>query len=247
VRVRVLLLVLLVLATVAPASAGAPRRSGLVVWPARATLTVGSAATFHVANHTGATVALSVRAMGLALDLRGAPRLVRSSAGTGLVSVPTARVVVRPGAVGSVVVRVAAGSGLGSGDRPALVLLTARSAGGAGIGVQVRVGVPVEVRVPGVVRRGLVLGPLRAHGRRLELAVRNGGNVTERLGRGSVVIEVRRGARRLATLQPRLRDLFPHARGVVEYRLPAALHGRARLVVRAAVPASGRRGFSVTL
>ena len=244
---RVVLLALLALATVAPASAGAPRRSGLVVWPARATLTAGSAATLHVANHTGATLALSVRTVGLVLDLRGAPRLVRSSAGTALVSVPTARIVVRPGAVGSVVVRIGAGRGLASGDRPALVLLTARSGGGAGIGVQVRVGVPVEVRVPGVVRRRLVLGPLRVHGRRLELAVRNGGNVTERLGRGSIVVEVRRGARRLATLQPRLRDLFPHARGVVEYRLPAALHGRARLLVRAVVPASGRRAFSVAL
>ena len=244
---RVVLLALFLLATVAPASAGAPRRSGLVVWPARATLTAGSAATLHVANHTGATLALSVRTVGLVLDLRGAPRLVRSSAGTALVSVPTARVVVRPGAVGSVVVRIGAGRGLASGDRPALVLLTARSGGGAGIGVQVRVGVPVEVRVPGVVRRRLVLGPLRVHGRRLELAVRNGGNVTERLGRGSIVVEVRRGARRLATLQPRPRDLFPHARGVVEYRLPAALHGRARLLVRAVVPASGRWAFSVAL
>ena len=244
---RVLLLVLLALATVAPASAGAPRRSGLVVWPARATVTAGSSAILHVANHTRATVALSVRAMGLALDLRGAPRLVRSSAGTALVSVRAARVVVRPGAVGSIGVRVAPGRGLGSGDRPALVLLAARSAGGAGIGVQVRIGVPIEVRVPGVIRRRLVLGSLRVHGRRLELVVRNGGNVTERLARGSVVVEVWRGVRRLATLQPRPRDLFPQARGLAEFRLPASLHGRARVVVRAFVPASGRRGFSVAL
>ena len=244
---RVLLLVLLGLATVAPASAGAPRRSGLVVWPARATVTAGSSAILHFANHTRATVALSVRAMGLALDLRGAPRLVRSSAGTALVSVRTARVVVRPGAVGSIGVRVAPGRGLGSGDRPALVLLAARSAGGAGIGVQVRIGVPIEVRVPGVIRRRLALGPLRVHGRRLELVVRNGGNVTERLARGSVVVEVWRGVRRLATLQPRPRDLFPQARGLAEFRLPAALHGRARVVVRVFVPASGRRGFSVAL
>jgi hypothetical protein len=245
---RVLLLVLLALATVAPASsAGAPRRSGLVVWPARATLNAGSSATLHVANHTGATVALSVHAMGLALDVRGAPRLVRSSAGTALVSLPTVHVVVRPGGVGSVGVRVAPGRGLGSGDRPALVLLTARSAGGAGVGVQVRIGIPIEVRVPGVIRRRLVLGPLRVRGRRLELVVGNGGNVTERLARGSVVVEVWRGVRRLATLQPRPRDLFPRARGLAEYRLPAALHGRVRAVVRAFVPATGRRGFSVAL
>ena len=110
---RLLLLTLLALVTVAPASAGAPRRSGLVVWPARATLTAGSTATLHVANHTRVSVALSIRRMGLALDLRGAPRLVRSSAGTALVSVRTARVVVRPGGMGSVGLRVAAGRGHG--------------------------------------------------------------------------------------------------------------------------------------
>jgi hypothetical protein len=244
---RVLLILLLALATVAPASAGAPRRSGLVVWPARTTLIAGSSATIHVANHTRATVALSVHTMGLVLDLRGAPRLARSSAGTALVSVRAPRVVVGPGGVGSVGVRAAAGRGLTSGDRPALVLLSARSSGGAGVGVQVRIGVPIEVRVPGTIRRRLLLGPLRVRGRRLELVVRNGGNVTERLARGSVVIEVWRGGRRLATLQPRPRDLFPHARGLAEYRLPASLHGRARLLVRPVVPTSGRRAFSVAL
>lgn len=244
---RALLLVLLALATVAPASAGAPRRSGLVVWPARATLVAGSATTLHVANNTRAPVSVAVRPMGLALDLRGAPRLVRSSAGTPLVSVRTVRVLVGPGAVGSIAVRVSAGRGLAPGDRPALVLLTARSAGGAGIGVRVRIGVPVEVRVPGAVRRRLELGALHVRGRRLELDVQNSGNVAERLGRGSVVVEVWRGSRRLVTLQPRPRDLFPRARGVVEYRVPKRLHGKARLVARVTVPATGRRVFPVAL
>lgn len=244
---RTLLIVLLSLATVAPASAGAPRRAGLVVWPARATLTAGSAATLHIANHTRASISVAVRAMGLALDLRGSPRLVRASAGTRLVEVRTRRVLVAAGAVGSVALRVATARGLAPGDRPALVLLTARSAGGAGIGVRVRIGVPVEVRVDGVVRRRLELGSLHVRGRRLELVVRNGGNVAERLGRGSVVVELWRGPRRLATLQPRARDLFPHGRGLVEYRIPERLHGRMRAIARAGVPIGGRRGFSVAL
>ena len=244
---RVVLLVLLAAATVAPASAGAPRRSGLAVWPARATLVAGSATTLRIANRTRSSVSVAVRALGLTLDLHGSPRLVRASAGTSLVSVRTAHVVVAPGAVGSVGVRVSAGRGLPPGDRPALVLLTARSAGGAGIGVRVRIGVPVEVRVPGLVRRRLVLGALRVRGRRLELAVRNSGNVTERLGRDSVVVEVWRGSRRLATLQPRPRDLFPRARGVVEYRVPKRIHGRARVRARVSVPTTGRRAFSVAL
>jgi hypothetical protein len=154
---------------------------------------------------------------------------------------------VPPSAVGSVGVRVSAGRGLAPGDRPALVLLTARSAGGAGIGVRVRIGVPVEVRVPGVVRRRLELGALHVRGRRLELVVRNSGNVAERLGRGSVVVEVWRGSRRLASLQPRTRDLFPRARGLVEYRVPTQLHGRARLIARVTVPTTGRRAFSIAL
>jgi hypothetical protein len=238
--------VVVALATVAPASAGAPRRGGLVVWPARATLTAGSTATLHIANHTRSGVSVAVRTMGLALDLRGAPRLVRASAGTQLVSVRTRRVVVLSGAVGSIVVRVSAPRRLVPGDRPALILLTARSAGGAGIGVQVRIGVPVEVRVPGPMRRRLVLGPLHVHGRRLELLVGNTGNVAERLGRGSVVVEVWRARRRLTTLQPRPRDLFPHSRGLVEFRVPNGLHGRVRVIARAGGVASGRRGLWVT-
>lgn len=244
---RVLLLGLLAAATAVPASAGAARRGGLVVWPARATLIAGSTATLHVANHTRASVSLSVRTVGLALDLRGAPRLVRRSAGTALVSVRATRVVVAAGGVGSVVVRVSAGRGLSPGDRPALVLLSARSGGGAGVGVQVRIGVPVEVRIPGPIRRHLELGALHVRGRRLELAVRNGGTIDERLGRDSVVVEVWRGSRRLATLRPLPRDLFPHARGLVEYRLPTRLRGRMRMVARVIGQAGGRRAFSVAL
>lgn len=242
---RVPLLVLVVLTVVAPASAGAPRRSGLVVWPARATVTAGSGATLHIANHTRAQVSVVVHRMGLALDLRGAPRLIRSSAGTQLVVVRNRRVVVAPGGVGSVRVRVSGTRGLAAGDRPALVLLTARSGGGAGIGVQVRIGVPLEVRVPGALRRRLRIGLLHVHGRRLELAVRNTGNVAERLSRSSVVVEVWRGSRRLATLQPRPRDVLPHARALVEYHVPRGLRGRMWLVARAVIPGTGRRGFSV--
>lgn len=242
---RVLFLTLLALATVAPASAGAPRRAGLAVWPARATLTAGGTATLHVANHTRATLAVAARAIGLALDVRGAPRLVRSSAGTPLVALRTARVVIPPGGVGSIGIRVSAARGLAPGDRPALVLLSARGGGGTGIGVQVRIGVPVEVRVPGAVRRRLELGLLHVRSRRLELVVRNTGNVAERLGRGSVVVEVWRGTRRLATLQPHARDLFPRARGIVQYRLPTGLHGRVRLIARTVIPTDRRRSFSV--
>lgn len=231
------------LATVAPASAGAPRRGGLVVWPARTTIAVGTTGTVHIANHTRRPVSVLVRTIGLTLDLRGTPRLVPSSAGTGLLIVRRRRVVVAAGANGAVGVRARGRRDLAPGDRPALVLLTARSAGGAGIGVQVRIGVPVEVRVPGAVRRRLELGALHVRGRRLELLVRNRGNVDERLDRGSVVVELWRGRRRLATLQPRARDLLPHSRGLVEFRVPKPVHGRVRAVARVYRPSGGRRSF----
>jgi hypothetical protein len=238
---------LLGLAAAAPASAGAPRRAGLVVWPARTTVVAGTATTLHVANHTRASVSLVVRAVGLALDLRGAPHVVGASAGTRSLVVGTRRLDVAAGRVGRLVVRARTIVGQAPGDRPALVLFSARSGGGAGIGVQVRIGVPVEVRVPGLVRRRLELGVLRVRGRRIELVVRNRGTLTERLAGGSVVVEVWRGKRRIATLQPRARDLFPNARGIVEYRVPVRMHGVVRVVARAALPATGRRAFSVAL
>jgi hypothetical protein len=240
-----LLIGLIGLATVAPASAGAPRRAGLVVWPARTTVVAGTGATLHVANHTHASVSLTVRVVGLALDLRGAPRVVAASAGTRSLVVNARRLVVRAGAVGTVRVRARAAAGESPGDRPALVLLSARSGGGAGIGVQVRIGIPVEVRLPGLVRRRLELGALHVRGRRLELTVRNVGNLAERLARGVVVAEVWRGRHQLATLQPKARDLLPGARGVVEFPFSRQLHGRARLVVRALGIGGGRRAFSV--
>jgi hypothetical protein len=235
------------LVAAAPASAGAPRRAGLVVWPARATLAAGTATSLHVANHTRSAVSLSLQTVGLALDLRGAPRVVRASAGTSMIALGRRRIVIAAGAVGTVVVHARRGRSLPAGDRPALVLVIARSAGGAGIGVQVRVGVPVEVRVPGLVRRRLVLGALHVHRRRIELRVRNAGNVDERIDGAALIVEVWRASRRLAVLRPRSRDLLPHARGILELRVPKPLHGRVRILVRPVRPAGAKRSYSTVL
>jgi hypothetical protein len=242
---RSLLLLALVLAAVAPASAGAPRRAGLVVWPARTTLAAGTATSLHVANHTRHSMSLTVRALGLALDLRGAPRVIRSSAGTSLIAIGRQQVAVAAGRVEVVRVRARAAHGSAAGDRPALVLVTARSAGGAGIGVQVRIGVPVEVRVPGAVHRQLQVGSLHVRRRLLELLVLNRGNVDERVDRGAVLVELWRASRRLATLHPRPRDLLPHARGLLEFRVPKQFQGHLRLVARVVRPTDTRRSFLV--
>jgi hypothetical protein len=101
--------------------------------------------------------------------------------------------------------------------------------------------------VPGAIHRRVELGALHVRGRRLELRVRNEGNVDERLGRNVLVADVWRGGRRLARLQPRARDLLPHARGVVEFRLPRSLRGRVRIVARISLPPVGRRSFMVAV
>jgi hypothetical protein len=199
----------------------------------------------HVANHTRRSVVLTMRTVGLALDLRGAPRVVRSSAGTGLLALRRHRIVVAPGGVGTVFVRTHRANGVPPGDRPALVLLAARSGGGGGIGVQVRIGVPIEVRVPGAIRRRLELAAVRVRGRRLDVLVRNRGNVDERVDRGAVIVEVWRATRRLTTTAARARDVLPHTRGLFEFRLPKSLHGRARVVVRLMRPTTARRSFLV--
>ena len=212
---RALLLVAASPSRGAPASAGAPRRSGLIVWPARATVVAGSSATLHVANHTRrpvarrCDVAASLSTCAAAPQARRARRPARRSSPCG-----RPRVVVAPGAVGSVARARSLGRGLASGDHPALVLLTARSAGGAGIGVRVRIGVPVEVRVAG-------RGPAPARARRAarsRAAARARSSVTAATStsgsaRGSVVVEVLAWVDGASpTLQPRPRDLFPRAR-----------------------------------
>ena len=55
-------------------------------------------------------------------------------------------------------------------------------------------------------------------------------------------------SRLVAVLQPRARDLLPHTRGVVDYRLPRTLRGRTTIlaVVPGAAPAETRR-LNVTL
>ncbi|MGZ4334012.1 MAG: hypothetical protein ACXVRJ_07030, partial [Gaiellaceae bacterium] len=183
-------------------------------------------------------------AAGLSLDLRGGPHAVSSSAGTRLLVIRPARFVVAPGAAVSFTVR-AVGRAATPGDHPALVLLTARSAGGAGIGVRVRIGISVEVRVPGAVRRNVVVGSLRLRGRRLELVVANRGNVAERITRGALVLRVSRRHRLLAVLQPRERELLPRTRGVVEFAAPRRLHGRATIVALAPRLRARARSFSV--
>jgi hypothetical protein len=241
------LLVALALAALVGAPASAATRAGLTVWPARVRLDAGAAAVVHVANATARPQVLAGRVAGFALDLRGTPRIVRTSDGTPLVRLDPARLVVPPHGVGAFTVRVARSVQAAPGDHPALVLVTAQSSGGAGIGVRLRIGVSVEVRVAGaIVHRLRILGVRVRGGRRFVVAVVNRGNVAERLMRRVVVLRLWRGRRLLAVLPPRARELLPGTRGVVEFVAPRRLRGRLRVVVAAPRAGGAERSFSVS-
>jgi hypothetical protein len=72
--------------------------------------------------------------------------------------------------------------------------------------------------------------------RRLDVVVRNGGNVVERIRGQTLRIVLRRRGRVLATLRPAPRELLPGARGLVEVRYPRGVRGR----VAATVELAGR-------
>ena len=80
--------------------------------------------------------------------------------------------------------------------------------------------------VPGKVVRRLVIGPLRVRTagrtRLLELAIRNAGNVMERLAPGRVVLAVLRHGRVVARLRPPGRELLPHGRALVVGAVPGS-------------------------
>ena len=116
--------------------------------------------------------------------------------------------------------------GAAPGDRPFALVLTTRGSHGHGVEVRLRIGVLVVARVPGKVTRRLVIGPLRVRraGRAgvLELAIRNAGNVLERLAPGRVVLAVLRHGRVVARLRPASRELLPRGRALVSVRFVGA-------------------------
>ncbi|HZU20635.1 MAG TPA: hypothetical protein VE982_05420 [Gaiellaceae bacterium] len=240
---------LLALALAAPvhAAAAAPTRAGLTVWPARIRLAAGATSTIHVTNGSRRTQVVEAGVAGFVLDLRGDPRIVRVSAGTRLLALRPARLVLRPGTEASFLVGATRPRGVAPGDHPALVVLTARSPGGSGVGVRVRIGVSVEVRVPGTVRRRLEVRTLRVRRRVLELVVANRGNVAERIAHGAVVLRLFRRGRLVAVLRPRPRDLLPQTRGVLEFAVPQQVRGRVSAAVVVRAGAAETRRFEVAV
>lgn len=206
--------------------------AALTASPARIELSGAGTAVIRVANPGRSSAVVAVSRAGFGLDLHGRPRIVVRRDPSVRVSVAPGRVVLRPGGAASIVVSSALGPRARPGDHELLVLLATRRLAGAGISARMQVGVVVDVRVPGVVVRRLDVRQLRVLRRgRLEVLVRNGGDVVERISARTLRIVLRRGGRVLAKLQPMPRELLPGARGIVEARYPPRIRGRARATV----------------
>lgn len=229
----------LVLALV-PASAGAGAAVphdpvALTALPAHVALDGSGSATVRVRNSGSRRVAVDVAPAGFALDLRGRPHIVgrrgrRSAAGW--LTLRPAHFTLGPRAAASLIVAAKVPAETSPGDHDALVLLTTRALSGAGVAVRLRIGVVVVVRAPGTVVRRLRLGSLRLvrrpAPRAIELVVVNAGNVTEQLRHARIVVSGLPAKRRLLSVTAAARELRPHTRGIVEFRLRTPSHGRVK-------------------
>src|SRR3954469_8683311 len=146
----------------------------IAVSPARVTLAAGETQALHLANRGTEAASVRVTTAGYALGLRGRVRILATR---GAVIVRPARLVVP--ARGTIDVTVS-GRQAGPGDHPSLVLFTTERSS-SDIAVRLRLGVVVLVRGRGAVVHRLLAQQLVGHARRLDLWLRNVGNVAEPL------------------------------------------------------------------
>jgi hypothetical protein len=202
--------------------------------PARVVTEPGGVQVVSLRNFAASAASVSARAGGVALDLRGRPRLVGRTAASSWLGLSPRELTVRAGGAAELRVRTRVPRGAEPGDHHAVVLLATRTTETDGVGVRMRIGVRVVVRVPGRVIRRLLVGRVgvRRVGRAriLDVALANRGNVTETLPRGriAVVVRFRGGSDRLVA---RRRELLPHSPGVVSVTYRGRRHGVATATV----------------
>jgi hypothetical protein len=222
----------------------------LVASPSHVTLVGKARETMWITNSGADRVVVDVTRAGLALDLRGRPRIVPRWAGSrpaaSWLRVRPSRLAIAPGGGKRLTVSSAPSRLAEPGDHQALVLLATRPHPRRGLAVRMRIGILVVVRVPGRIVRRVV--PLALRVRRLgrvrvlELLVANRGNVTELLDRGCVIVTLRRRNRVLARLQPLQRRLLPRTRGIAEFRYRGPARGGVLALVEPAVRSPCPRG-----
>jgi len=226
----------------------APPPVALTATPAHVALAGAAVQAITVANPGRSVAVVDARLAGFALDLRGRPRVVVQRDRSIVLSIAPRRFALAPGTTGTVLIAATIHRGARVGDHVGLVLFTTQPRGGAGVGVRMQVGVPVTIRVPGSVRRHVVLEQMRLAKDALELRFHNTGNVTATIGARRFRVELRRGGRVLATLRLRGRELLPGSRSIVDVRLPRRIRARVRAVVDADDGAGGslRHAFLVS-
>jgi hypothetical protein len=229
-------LALVAASLLAPASAGAGGvRSplALAASPAHVRLVGTTTQTVRVTNWGSSAVVADVGTAGFALGLRGRPRIVRRPAGTVAASwltVRPRRLALAPGRTATLMVSSRLPRRAEPGDHPALVLVTTRPRRDVSIGVRMEIGIVVVVRVPGAVVHRLELRSLRVRrggsAKMLELAVRNLGNVTERLGPDTLRVDLLAGGRVVGRGSPARREILPRSRALEEIACRGRVTGR---------------------
>jgi hypothetical protein len=202
-----------------------PPPVALAVSPPRLVVAAGETRAIRITNSGAAAADVEASAAGYAVTLRGRPLVLARD--VPLILRPR-RLTIPPGH--TVTIAVAASAAPAAGDRAATVLLTT-AGGAAGVHVSLRVGVLVLLRGPGRVRHRIVVAGLRLRGPALELAVRNAGNVSERIAPS--VLLYRRG-RLVGRMQASPRELLPRSRGICTFRFRGRVHGRVAVHVRVA-------------
>jgi hypothetical protein len=214
------------LAASVAAAASAPPRSGqapfaLTVSPAPLTLLGQRQTTLRVTNRGSQPIDLQLALTNYALGPDGRPLIgprvaAKRSARTWILLQPR-QLHLNPGQIGSVHLLAVPPQLATPGDHQAIVLVTATQPGPGRLLVRHRIGVGVLVRVPGPIRRGLSIGRVttRHVGRQdvLRVRVKNLGNVNERLGKGQVTVQLRRGRRTIAVFRSLPRSLLPGTSG----------------------------------
>lgn len=232
----------------AAASASKPVEAlGLTAAPARVVLHGSGAVTVRLRNPGKKAVAVEVAAAGLALDLRGRPRIVKRRgprSAAGWLSLRPAHIKLGSHKAAALLVSARVPRAAEPGDHDALVLLSTRPLRQARVSVRLRLGVVVVVRAPGAVVRRLELrrlrvALLRGGTRALELLVVNSGNVTERLVHVRAILSRPASRRRITTVGASARELRSHTRGLLEFRLRTGATGP--VTVRVVVPAEPGR------
>jgi hypothetical protein len=225
----------------------APPRTTLSVSPAHVALQAGSRATLHIQTGAGGPLLLRASVAGLALDLRGKPRIAARREAAPWLSVSPASVEVgRRGA--TLVIASHRRPSSWPGDHSALVLLTATAPPAKGVAIQLRVGVVVTMRVKGRLVHRLEVVAARVgrssvgrrsarRARMIELTFANRGNVIESIGGPRLRITLLRRGRVIARLAARRRKVLPHTAALVLVRYGGRSRGLTTIRILVAGPA----------